>query len=203
MAKMISMKIDTRDNRPNLHFYKPNGWVSSDNKLESKPEKRAISSTSWSLKPDSIQDADERDRPSPNNSFLVFRLPKLDLTPFDGDSKTCANFIAIFKDLVNNNSSISTKQKMAILKQCLTQDIRDGLGDSLSSPALYDKALRELEQTYGHPRLVSKSHIQSLINLPKVNINDYKALLKASQQINGSVASLRNGGYHVELHSLH
>ncbi|KAI9558390.1 hypothetical protein GHT06_015169 [Daphnia sinensis] len=109
------------------------------------------------------------------NLFSVFRLPKLDIQPFDGDSKKWADFIAIFRDLVHHNSSISSTQKMAILKQCLTQDIRDGLGDSLSSPALYEKALRELEETYGHPQLVSRSYIQSLINLPKLNMNDYKS----------------------------
>ncbi|XP_045023214.1 uncharacterized protein LOC123467324 [Daphnia magna] len=136
------------------------------------------------------------------NLFSVFRLPKLDLQPFDGDSKKWADFIAIYRDLVHQNSSISTTQNMAILKQCLTQDIRDGLGDSLSSPALYEKALRELEETYGHPQLVSRSYIQSLINLPKLNMNDYKSLLKASQNINGSVASLKSGGYEKELYSV-
>ena len=91
---------------------------------------------------------------------------------------------------------------MAILKQCLTQDIRDGLRDSLSSPALYDTALQKLEETYGHPQLVSRSYIQTLINLPKVNMNDYKSLLKASQSINGSVASLKSGGREQELQSV-
>ncbi|KZS00939.1 Uncharacterized protein APZ42_002569, partial [Daphnia magna] len=92
------------------------------------------------------------------NLFSVFRPPKLYLQPFDGDSKIWADFIAIYRDLVHQNSSISTTQKMAILKQCLTQDIQDGLGDSLSSSALYEKALRELEETYGHPQLVSRSY---------------------------------------------
>jgi hypothetical protein len=136
------------------------------------------------------------------NSFSVFRLPKLDLQPFDGDSKKWTDWIAIYIDLVHQNSSISTTQKMAIVKQCLTQDIRDGLGDSLSSPALYDKALRELEETYGHPQQVSRSYIQSLTNLPKLNMNDYKSLMKASQNINGSVALLKSGGYEKELYSV-
>lgn len=91
---------------------------------------------------------------------------------------------------------------MAIVRLCLTKDIRDGLGDSLSSPALYEKALRELEETYGHPHLISRWYIQSLINLPKLNVNDYKSLLMASQNINGSVASLKNGGYENELSSV-
>ena len=62
---------------------------------------------------------------------------------------------------------------MAILKRCLTPEIRDGLGDSLSSPALYSEALKELESTYGHPSLISRTYFQSLIQLQRVNNNDY------------------------------
>ena len=90
---------------------------------------------------------------------------------------------------------------MAILKRLLTPEIRDGLGDSLSSPALYLQALKELESTYGHPSLISRIYFQSLIQLPRVNQNDYKALLKFSQTVNGAVASLKSGGYSHELQS--
>ena len=131
--------------------------------LEPNQNQEFIDSKKWSVNQTPEMSVNNK------NSFSVFRLPKLDLQPFDGDSKKWADFIAIYRDLLHQNSSISTTQKMAILKQCLTQDIRDGLGDSLSSPALYDKALRELEETYGHPQLVSRSYIQSLINLPKLN----------------------------------
>jgi hypothetical protein len=78
----------------------------------------------------------------------VFRLPKMDLKPFDSDPKNWQDFIAIFRDLVHNNSSLTTTQKMTILRSCLTAEIRDGLGDSLSSPALYSQALKDLESTY-------------------------------------------------------
>ena len=59
----------------------------------------------------------------------------------------------------------------------------------------------ELEETYGHPKIVSRSYIQSLLNVPKINCNDYKSLLKVSQNINGSVSSLKSGGYQHELQS--
>ncbi|EFX61622.1 hypothetical protein DAPPUDRAFT_272423 [Daphnia pulex] len=101
------------------------------------------------------------------SAHSVFRLPKMDLKPFDGDPKNWQDFIAIFRDLVHNNSSLTTTQKMAILKRCLTSEIRDGLGDSLSSPALYQEALQELESTYGHPQIVSRTYIQSLIQLQR------------------------------------
>jgi hypothetical protein len=88
---------------------------------------------------------------------------------------------------------------MAILKRCLTSEIRDGLGDSLSSPLLYQEALKQLESTYEHPQIVSRTYIQSLTQLPRVSANDYKVLLKFSQAVKGAVASLRSRGYQHEL----
>ena len=143
----------------------------------------------------SIKDSIDSNR----NSRSVFRLPKLDLKPYDGDPKKWPDFIAIFRDLVHSDSSLSATEKMALLKRSLSEEIRNGLGDSLSSSALYSEALTELENTYGHPQIVSRAYIQSLIELPKVNNNDYKTLLKFSQTLNGAVSSLKNGGYEHEL----
>ncbi len=129
----------------------------------------------------------------------MFRLPKLDLKPYDGDPKKWPDFIAIFRDLVHSNTSLSAAEKMALLKRSLSEEIRNGLGDSLSSSALYSEALTELKNTYGHPQIVSRAYIQSLIELPKVNNNDYKTLLKFSQTLDEAVSSLKNGGYEHEL----
>ena len=162
-------------------------------------EVNIIDSSNWSF------DAKHQDNgPATNPTgtpFSVFRLPKMDLKQFDGDPKNWQDFIAIFRDLVHDNNSLTTTQKMAILKRLLTPEIRDGLGDSLSSPALYSQALKELESTYGHPSLNSRKYFQSLIQLPRVNQNDYKALLKFFQTVNGAVASLKSGGYSHELQS--
>jgi hypothetical protein len=111
------------------------------------------------------------------NTILVFRLPKIDLKPYDGDPRKWADFIAIFRDLVHCDNTLTTTEKMAILKRSLSDDIRSGLGDSLSSPPLYHEALAELESTYGHPKIVSRAYIQSLMELPKGSNNDYKMLL--------------------------
>lgn len=172
-------------------------WEPMSNKEEKLKEGKIIDSSNWSF-----DVKDNQNSPSTGqagNTFSVFRLPKMDIKPFDGNPKNWQDFIAIFRDLVHNNINLTTTEKMAILKRCLTQEIKDGLGDSLSSPALYSEALKELESTYGHPSLISRTYFQSLIQLQRVNNNDYKALLKFSQTVSGAVASLKNGGYHHEL----
>ena len=182
-----------RHGPPQYKEHESNDWGEAVYSIEEK----IIDSSSWSF---DVKDNGNGPRTNQTGTPVsVFRLPKMDLKPFDGDPKNWQDFFAIFRDLVHNNSSLTTTQKMAILKSCLSAEIRDGLGDSLSSPALYSQALRELKSTYGHPSLISKTYFQSLIQLQQVNHNDYKALLKFSQTVNGAVASLKSGGYSHEL----
>lgn len=131
----------------------------------------------------------------------MFRLPKINLNPYDGDPKKWSEFISTFRTFVHLNNTLTIEEKMATLKISLTEDIKNGLGDSLSNAQLYTKALETLESTYGHPQIVSRAYIQSIIDLPKVNNNDFKTLIKFSQSLSGSVASLKEGGFGHELMS--
>ena len=80
----------------------------------------------------------------------------------------------------------------------LSDNIKDGLWDSFSSPALYPQALRELEEIYGYPVLhTSLSRCSAF----QKNCNEYESLLKVSQNINASMTSLKNGGSLHELQS--
>ena len=89
---------------------------------------------------------------------------------------------------------------MAILRMCTTPDIHKSLGDCLNDPKMYATAWKELNQTYGHPQLVSKAYFRTLMNLPKVvDVNDYKNLLAFSTNLRGAVSSLRNGGFGAEV----
>lgn len=88
---------------------------------------------------------------------------------------------------------------MATLKISLTDDIKSSLGDSLSNSQLYTNALEILKNTYGHPQIASRAYIQSIIDLPRVNHNDFRTLLKFSQSLSGSAAYLKEGGYSHEL----
>jgi Protein of unknown function (DUF1759) len=89
----------------------------------------------------------------------VFKLPRIDLEKFDGDPKNWPTFSANFRDLVDSDSALTTTQKMALLRMCTTPDIHKSLGDCLNDPTMYKSAWEELNQTYGHPQLVSKAWI--------------------------------------------
>ncbi|XP_045029733.1 uncharacterized protein LOC123472386 [Daphnia magna] len=157
-----------------------------------------VDSSKWSFNQTKYGPANSN---TPNRKS-VFRMPRLDLDPFDGDPRKWPTFIANFKDLVNDDQAISSTQKMALLRSCLKPNIQQSLGDCLNDPALYEAALEELECTYGHPHLISRAYIRTILDLPKVpHFNDYRALLGFSTSLRGAVSSLKNGGYENELNS--
>ena len=109
-------------------------------------------------------------------------------------------FFAHFKDLVDHNESLSSTEKMALLRRCLKPEIQESLGDCINDPTMYDSALEELATTYGHPHIISRAYIRTIINLPKItSFGDYKTVLNFETTLRGAAASLKNGGYEFEL----
>lgn len=78
---------------------------------------------------------------------------------------------ADFDDLVHHDTRLKTTKKMEILKRLLTSEIPDGLGDSLSSPTLYQEALQELESTYEHLQIFSDTYQIPLSSRPRQRRN--------------------------------
>ena len=86
----------------------------------------------------------------------MFQNP-IAIVPFDGDPKKYPTWIAQFEDVIDSDSSLTAVQKMALLKLCLTDDMKDNLGDTLNDPSMYNEALKQLAYTFGNPILVSKA----------------------------------------------
>jgi hypothetical protein len=83
----------------------------------------------------------------------------------------------------------------------LTPEIRKNIGGALLNPGLYHHALHELHKRYGNPQLVSQSCTSSLLKLQSFKDNDFNALRAFSANLHSVVATLRLGGYGMELHS--
>ena len=128
----------------------------------------------------------------------MFRIPKIDLDPFDVNPKNWPTFVVNFRDLLERcaigNSEDGTFEKLF--------DVRyPGQLMRLSQRScLYDEALIELESTYGHLNIIARTYIRLILNLPKLtHLSDYKSSLNFSTTLRGAVASFRNGGYEHEL----
>ncbi|KAI9550991.1 hypothetical protein GHT06_006146 [Daphnia sinensis] len=97
--------------------------TSDSKKCEAKSNK--INFQNWTVKNDDLQSTKTVESGDLiRNTRSVFRLPKMDLKPYDGDPKKWPDFVAMFRDLVHLDDTLSTTEKMAILKRSLSDEIR-------------------------------------------------------------------------------
>ena len=119
---------------------------------------------------------------------------------FDGDPKGWPMFIQMFKIFVHD-AVTSDAERIAHLHESLTPEIRKNIGGALLNPGLYQHALMELHKRYGNPQLVSQACTSSLLKLQPFRDNDFNSLRAFSANLHSVVATLRLGGYGMELHS--
>ena len=134
------------------------------------------------------------------SSLLTNMLPKFKIEPFNGNPKDWPNFSSSFRDMVHNVVP-SNAQRLAILKQLLTSDVRMYIAEWLDRPEHYFDALRELKKRYGNPQVVARAHLRTLMSLPSVKEDDFNELSKLSRALQGAMHALVNGGYDQDLES--
>jgi len=128
------------------------------------------------------------------------RPPKLDLPYFDGNPMDYPMFIQSFKVQIHDTCT-SDAERQRHLKNCLSKEIQQRLGQALLNPGLYHYALTELHRKYGHPRIISTACATALASIQSFRDNDFKALSLFSSTLHSVVATLQLGGYGAELHS--
>jgi hypothetical protein len=109
-------------------------------------------------------------------------------------------FIQMFKIFIHDAVS-SDAERIAHLHDALTPEIRKSIGGALLNPGLYQHALSEPHKRYGNPQIVSQACTSSLLKLRPFRDNDFNALRSFSADLHSVVATLRLGGYGMELHS--
>jgi hypothetical protein len=105
-------------------------------------------------------------------------------------------FMVFVHDAVSSDA-----ERIAHLYDALTPAIRKDIGGALLNLGLYQHALNELHKRYGNPQIVTQAYTSSLLKLQPFRNNDYKALRTFSADLHSVVATLRIGGYGMELHS--
>ncbi len=126
--------------------------------------------------------------------------PRMKVPSFDGDPKGWPMFIQMFKIFVHD-AVTSDAERIAHLHESLTPEIRKNIGGALLNPGLYQHALMELHKRYGNPQLVAQASTSSHLKLQPFQDNDFNSLRAFSANIHSVVATLRLGGYGMELHS--
>ncbi|XP_037957528.1 uncharacterized protein LOC119687322 [Teleopsis dalmanni] len=120
-------------------------------------------------------------------------LPKLKLPKFTGKYAEYQNFISSFKQLVNEDKSLSNIEKFNHLIQCLEGQALDTIRSFQVTTENYEKALNRLKERYDNKTLIFMEHIIDLYSLPdvhKASSITLRSLVDSASAIFSSLKSL-------------
>ena len=117
---------------------------------------------------------------------------------FDGNPRNWPGFIDEFRVLIHNTCG-NDMERLSHLRNFLVPELRNIIGDSLGNPGLYQKTLRDLQETSGNPRAVAAACSTDLKSLSSFKDGDPIALRKFSMSLRSIVSTLEVDGYGGEL----
>lgn len=120
----------------------------------------------------------------------VLRLPKIEITPFDGNYDHWQNFSDIFIATVGNNSTLSNALKMQHLKTLLTGEAADVISTMAITDANYQKAWDLLKDRYDNKRALITHHLNKLSSIPTITQDSVEKLRSMRSTLQVSLGSL-------------
>ena len=93
------------------------------------------------------------------------KLPKIDLTKFDGDFTKWTTFWDVFESSVHMNLTLSKVDKFIYLRSLLESTAADAISGLSLSSANYDEAVTILRKRFGNKKLIIAKHMDALCNL--------------------------------------
>ena len=95
------------------------------------------------------------------------KIPKFNLTSFNGDPLKWTTFIETFTAAVNSQDTLTAIAKFSYLKGQLEGTAADSIqGFSLASK-FCEEAKQLLEERFGYPQVIISAHMNVLLKLPK------------------------------------
>ena len=96
------------------------------------------------------------------------RLPKFNITKFNGKPHGWVRFSGQF-DIVVDSLNVPAITKFPHLKELVEPHIRSAIDCLSFTEEGYKRAMKYLEEKYGHPSAVAGSYITNIIELPFIS----------------------------------
>lgn len=96
------------------------------------------------------------------------RLPKMELTQFDGRRKNWQAFWTQFERLVHHNSDLQTADKLNYLTSVLTGEAQRAIAGLQLTGDCYQGAIEILKERFGNKEDLMQDHLNSLLDIPSV-----------------------------------
>ena len=129
------------------------------------------------------------------NDSVAVRLPKLEITKFDGNPLFWQTIIDSFEASVNSNQTLSKCETFNYLRSFLERDALHAVSGMSLTNQNYDKALDLMKERYGNTQLIISCHMNELLKLRRINSdNEVAKIRKFYDDIESNVRSLQKFG---------
>ena len=123
----------------------------------------------------------------------VVKLPKMVLEKFDGKAQNWRTFWNRFKTSIDDKDFLSEVDKFNYLLGLLDPEAKECVSGLDLTAENYAEAKKILTDRFGNPQVIIASHMEALVNLPKVkSISDVAKLRKMYDQVEISVRNLKS-----------
>ena len=139
----------------------------------------------------------ERKREKKENNNNV-KLPKLEITKFDGDAIKWKSFADSFHAAIDSCTQLSDVEKFNYLRSFLVGDALHAIDGLSLTNENYKEAMSVLKNRFGNTQLIISSHMNALVKIPKVLHEDLVTLRKFYDDVESHVRSLKNLGVESE-----
>ena len=122
------------------------------------------------------------------------RLPRIELTTFNGAFDKWLSFYNHFISMVHENSGLSEIQKLYYLKNCLKKEAEEMISSLELTGENYEVALQLLKDRYDNKRVIIQKHVRTLMDLPTLGKESAPELRKFIDSINTHLRALKSLG---------
>ena len=108
------------------------------------------------------------------------------------------SFIDLFQGSVDTNSKLSNPQKLHYLRASLKGDAAKLISSVTKSDSNYEVAKEILKNRYSNPRLISRAHVESIVNIPHQETENAKTLELLIESVEEHRLALSDLGHNNE-----
>lgn len=150
---------------------RPNGELPTDSSLSSQASPRETSVDTGALS----------SQPAPREPSVVIgaRLPKLDLTRFDGSPTKWLPFWDLFRHSVHENPRLNNVDRFHYLRSLLDGPAAKAIAGILTTDNSYEDAISTLKERFGDVRVIEQRHIENLRTLRPVTMSANASALRS------------------------
>ena len=129
------------------------------------------------------------------------KLPKLSLPTFSGDPVAWTTFSESFSSAIHQNADLSDIEKFQYLQSLLQKSAADTIRGLPLTGVNYKEAVDLLQSRYSNKQVIVSSHMETLLQLPKVNTSEeLKKLRLVFDKTESVIRSLQGIGITPEMY---